>query len=127
MNPWLSLLLASLMEIGWIFSLKYLRFSAIKSLKLPLLLQGLTYWKPLAPLAGYVCFGLANILLFNHALKYIPAPLAFAVWMGLALAGTTIAEALVSGGRPTFLQVLFTLLIFTGIVGLKITGDRSSP
>ncbi|MCS6981126.1 MAG: hypothetical protein NZM65_02900 [Flavobacteriales bacterium] len=79
------------------------------------------------PLLGYMCFGLANILLFNHALKHIPAPLAFAVWMGLALAGTTIAEAWVSGVRPSFFQVLFTLLIFTGIVGLKISADRSSP
>jgi quaternary ammonium compound-resistance protein SugE len=126
MNPWLSLFLASLMEVGWIFSLKYLDLGAIRKLNPADFLAGPEAWKTLAPLGGYVGFGLCNIVLFNMALKHIPAPTAFAVWMGLALAGATVAEVFLGSLRPTWPQIIFTLMILGGIIGLKYSSPSSS-
>lgn len=123
MNPWLSLFLASLMEVGWIFSLKFLNFGAVRKLHLPDLLSSADAWKVLAPLGGYVGFGLCNIVLFNMALRQIPAPTAFAVWMGLALTGATIAEIALGGMKASWPQIFFTMLILAGIIGLKYASE----
>lgn len=119
MNPWLSLFLASLMEVGWLFSLKFLNFAAISKLRLMDFLAGADAWKTIAPLGGYVGFGLCNIVLFNMALRHIAAPTAFAVWMGLALAVATVAEIFLGNLRPSWLQIVFMLMILGGIAGLK--------
>ncbi|MCS6980225.1 MAG: hypothetical protein N2050_10285 [Flavobacteriales bacterium] len=127
-NPWLSLILASMMEVGWLFSLKFLSFQAIKNLRIHDLMTQPETLKVLAPLAGYVGFGLANIVLFNAALRHIAAPTAFAIWMGLALTGSTLLEMLLGSLRFSWYQIFFTALILAGIVGLKFTaGNEVRP
>ncbi|MCF8243026.1 MAG: multidrug efflux SMR transporter [Melioribacteraceae bacterium] len=100
---WLILLLAGLLEIGWVISLK--------------LTDGFT---KVIPMIFYGFFGLTSAFFFSKALKSLPMGVAYAVWMGVAIIGTTIAENVMNQKPYDFPKVFFMLLIITGIMGLKI-------
>ncbi|WP_332367984.1 hypothetical protein [Spirosoma telluris] len=79
MQAWLFLLVAASFEAAWTYSLKYMTFSALKTLRWN------TFYTPsvglpiLLPFIGYVVFGVANIYFFSRAIKQIPTqqPLRF--------------------------------------------------
>jgi len=117
---WLYLFIASFFEIGWIFSLKKLRFAEIKKISLQSLsLQPSENFLTILPLLGYIGFGLANIYFFSLAMKQIPASTAFAVWMGITIAGVKFIEVvfLRAVSKPT--DYVFLALIALAIIGLK--------
>jgi quaternary ammonium compound-resistance protein SugE len=101
---WIYLLLAGLMEIGWILSLKYT--------------EGFT---KVVPLIFYAIFGLTNAYLFSLSLKAIPMAIAYTIWMGVAIIGITITEMVVFNKEYDMLKLIFILLILSGIVGLRMT------
>jgi quaternary ammonium compound-resistance protein SugE len=101
---WIYLLLAGIMEIGWILSLKYT--------------EGFT---KVVPLIFYAIFGLTNAYLFSLSLKVIPMAIAYTIWMGVAIIGITITEMVVFNKEYDMLKLIFILLILSGIVGLRMT------
>ncbi len=117
---WFYLITASLLEIGWIFSLKRLSFAALKKISFSSLSQTPSEsLLILLPLLGYVIFGLGNIYFFSLAMKHISASTAFAIWMGLTLAGVKLVEVLVfkEVTKPT--DYIFLALMIVAIMGLK--------
>lgn len=115
---WIYLILASLLETAWTFSLKFLNFSAIKNLPLSqyLEMEGLL---KLFPLIGYIIFGVGNVYFFSMALKTIPTATAMAVWMSLALIFIKISEITFFHDKFNWSQIFFMIIITIGIVGLK--------
>lgn len=101
---WLYLLLAGLLEVGWVISLKHT--------------DGFTKVKPII---GYVLFGLGNVYLFSLALKSLPMGLAFSIWMGIAVTGTLIYESFVYNQTFSPFKICCILFILLGIIGLKMT------
>ncbi len=117
---WLYLFIASLFEIGWIFSLKKLSFAEIKKVSIQAMTQHPTdNFIVLLPLLGYIGFGLANIYFFSLAMKEIPASTAFAIWMGVTLAGVKLIEVLLFKEAIKPIEFLYLGLILVAIVGLK--------
>jgi multidrug transporter EmrE-like cation transporter len=117
---WLYLFIASLFEIGWIFSLKKLSFAEIKKISF----QGIAQHPTdsliiLLPLLGYIGFGLANIYFFSLAMKQITASTAFAIWMGVTLAGVKLIEVSFFKEAIKPMDYVYLGLILIAIVGLK--------
>lgn len=120
MIQWFYLFIASLFEIGWIFSLKKLNFAEIKNVSFrSITQQPVDNVVILFPLLGYIGFGIANIYFFSLAMKYIPASTAFAVWMGATLAGVKLIEVIYFKQPFKYLDIFFLGLILVAIIGLK--------
>jgi quaternary ammonium compound-resistance protein SugE len=113
---WIYLLIASLFEIAWLYSLKYLDWTKIKNI---------SGWvsEPiyLLPLIGYVGFGIGNVVFYAWAMKTIPASTAFAVWLGVALLGSKLIDTFYFGEPINVLQISFLGLILAGIIGLQFS------
>ena len=115
---WIYLFIASLFEIGWMISLRAIRFSALKDISI---ISGVwrENFKILLPFLGYIFFGLGNIYFFSIASKQIPPSVAFAVWMGIALCGLRLIEVWFYKTPGSAMDYFFMLLILISIVGLK--------
>ena len=116
---WLYIVIAAVFEACWIYSLKFLSMKAIGNIQLSTILSDVAPWKTLAPLLGYIAFGLSNIYFFSMAMKGIPASTAFAVWMGLALVFSRLLDIFVFNEVYNTQQIFFTGILLVGIVGLK--------
>ncbi|MFM8913029.1 MAG: DMT family transporter [Flammeovirgaceae bacterium] len=117
---WLYLIIAAVFEIGWIFSLKKLSFSQIKKISFQSIAQQPTdNFMILLPLLGYIAFGLANIYFFSLAMKHIPASTAFAVWMGVTLAGVKLIEVVFFQEPIKGMDFVYFALILVAVTGLK--------
>ncbi|MCS6903972.1 MAG: SMR family transporter [Bacteroidia bacterium] len=121
MKYWASLIFASLLEICWMYSLKFIDKSRLSAIQWKELFYSIEPWKAIFPVLGYVIFGLGNVLFFSFAMKKIPPSLAFAIWMGLALTGSIVIDYLFFNQSLSWIQILFLLLITIGIIGLKAT------
>jgi len=117
---WTYLILASAMEMGWMISLKYLDFKAIKNIEWVQFLTSNQGILTMLPLIAYILFGLGNVVFFSMATKSIPLATAFAVWLGLALVGTVIIDIMYYKINYSVLQLVFLLLIVVGVIGLKL-------
>lgn len=116
---WIYLLVASLFEIAWTFSLKFMDVKKMKAIHWTGFFSKKENWVILAPFAGYILFGLANIVFFSMAMKQIPASTALAVWMGVTLIGVKLVDVTVFKESYNGYQLLYMGLILIGIVGLK--------
>ncbi len=103
--PWLYLIVAGMLEIGWATGLKFT--------------DGLTrLWPSLLTLAvSFVSF-----LLLAQAMKSIPLGTSYAVWTGIGVVGTAILGILLANDPATPGRLACIALILIGIVGLKLTG-----
>lgn len=101
---WIYLFIASILEIGWVISLKYT--------------EGFT---KLIPIIFYAFFGFFSAYFFSNSLKTIPLGIAYSIWMGIAVIGTTAAEIVVFNKPYHAGKLVFVLLIIIGIIGLKLT------
>lgn len=119
---WIQLLIASIFEIAWTFSLKYMDVKKLRSLSWRDFFIRKENWLSIAPFAGYVVFGIGNIVFFSMAMKQIPAATALAVWMGLTLVGVKLLDILVFKQPYEGMQFLYIGLILAGIIGLKRGG-----
>ncbi|MEJ7662736.1 MAG: SMR family transporter [Hymenobacter sp.] len=119
-NPaWLYLLLASVMEVCWNYSLKYTSVAKLKAIDWSQLFANSAGIMTLLPAIGYVAFGVGNVFFFSKALNVIPASTAFAIWMGMALVGIKIVDTLVLKEAFQWVQVFYIGCILVGIIGLK--------
>lgn len=103
---WFYLFLAGVLEIGWVISLK--------------LTDGFT---KVIPILFYAFFGFFAAYCFSNALKTIPIGVAYAIWMGIAVIGTTVAEFIIFKNSYDFTKLFFVLLILIGAIGLKLTSN----
>jgi quaternary ammonium compound-resistance protein SugE len=121
-NPaWLYLLLASVMEVCWNYSLKYTKIADIKAINWSQFFAGSAGILSLLPAICYVAFGVGNVIFFSKALNVIPASTAFAIWMGMALVGIKIVDTLVLKEAFQWAHVFYIGCILVGIIGLKRT------
>jgi quaternary ammonium compound-resistance protein SugE len=126
-NPaWLYLLLASVMEVCWNYSLKYTKVSAIKAIDWSQFFASSAGILTLLPAICYVAFGVGNVIFFSKALNVIPASTAFAIWMGLALVGIKIVDTLVLKEAFRWVHVVYIGFILVGIIGLKLSAAPDS-
>ena len=101
--PWILLVLAGLLEVGWAIGLKYT--------------EGFTR---LWPSVGTVAAMSISLVLLGIAMKSLPVGTAYAVWVGIGAVGTVIL-GIVLFNEPLFaLRVGCVVLIVAGLVGLKL-------
>lgn len=108
MINWLLLLLAGLMEIGWIYSLK--------------LTDGFT---KIIPLIFYGFFGFTSAFLLSKSIRTIPLGVAYSIWMGIGIIGTVLVENTIQQKNYNSYTYLFIAVIIAGIIGLKITNPSN--
>ena len=117
---WLYLIIASVLEIGWTFSLKFISFSDLKKISGRNLFSDFnSNFIIILPFLGYVFFGIGNIYFFSLAMKQIPASTAFAVWMAVALAGMKLLEVLVFKASISATDLFCFVLLIIAIIGIK--------
>ncbi|MBC7423863.1 MAG: hypothetical protein H7334_10470 [Ferruginibacter sp.] len=120
--PWIYLLVASLFQIAWTFSLKYMDMKKIIAIRWLHFFDDRASTLLLLPFIGNTVFGLVNIYCFSIALKSIPTGTALAVWMGITIIGVKVIDIGLLKQPFQLSQMLFLLLILVGIVGLKSGG-----
>jgi quaternary ammonium compound-resistance protein SugE len=101
--PWVLLLVAGLLEVGWAIGLKYT--------------EGFT-----KPLPSVLTLGamVASVVLLGLAMKSLPVGTAYAIWVGVGAVGTAVL-GMVLFNEPASLGRFASLgLIVAGIVGLKL-------
>jgi len=101
--PWLVLLLAGLLEVGWAVGLKYT--------------DGFTR---LLPTLLTVASMAASLFLLGLALRSLPLGTAYAVWTGIGTVGTAILGIVLLGESASIARLACIALIVTGIAGLKL-------
>jgi len=102
----MTLFFAGILEAGWAIGLKYT--------------EGFTrVWPSVATL---VLMG-GSIYLLSRSLTGLPLGTAYAVWTGIGAVGTVIAGLVLFDESRSALRLLCILLIFAGIVGLKLCSD----
>lgn len=62
-----------------------------------------------------------SVGLLGIAMKSLPVGTAYAVWVGIGAIGTAIMGIVLFDEPANFLRLLSLLLIFAGIVGLKLS------
>jgi quaternary ammonium compound-resistance protein SugE len=104
MSPWLLLIVAGVLEVGWALGLK--------------LSHGFT--RPLVSAATIACM-VASLGCLGLATKSLPIGTAYAVWVGIGAAGAAAAGVIVLGEPLTLARAFFMALLIAAIVGLKAT------
>jgi len=104
MKPWLILVLAGLLEICWALGLKST--------------DGFTkLWPSLFVGSALV----ASMALLALAVKHLPIGTAYAVWVGIGVAGAAIISVTFMGESMTLSRAIFLGLLVISIIGLKYT------
>ena len=104
--PWIYLLIAGLLEIGWAIGLKYT----------------VGFTRPWPSLATAVTM-IASFYFLSQAVKAIPIGTAYAVWTGIGAAGTALLGILLFADSVAPARLFFLGLILAGVVGLKATAS----
>ncbi|HKC68223.1 MAG TPA: SMR family transporter [Bacteroidia bacterium] len=121
MIAWVYIFIASISEICWIYSLKYLEFKKLIKTNVLQIFSTKEGLLLLFPAILYVMFGIANIVFFSKAMQKLSASVAFSVWMAIALIGVKIADIIILKESFSYLNLFFFLLILIGIIGIKLT------
>ncbi len=100
---WFFLFIAGLFEAAWAIGLKYT--------------EGFTR---LYPSIFTVACMLLSFYFLSQALKTLPIGTGYAVWTGIGIIGTTILGALLFNEPMDFARFFCIILIFSGIIGLRI-------
>ncbi len=101
---WALLIIAGIMEIGWLAGMKYS--------------EGFTR---LWPSVLTVLAMIVSMLCAAQAMKSIPAGTVYAVWTGIGGAGGAVMGILLFNESRDWLRLVSIALIVLGIVGLKLT------
>ena len=102
LNSWILLFLAGLFEVSWAVGLKFTQgFSKL----LPSILTA----------AGMIL----SFVFLSLALKKLPLSIAYAVWTGIGIVGTSVLGVIIFNEAVTPLKILFVSFIFIGILGLR--------
>ncbi len=99
-TTWLSVIIASLFEVGWVIGLKHA--------------DGLAEWGATA-LAILVSFAL-----MIRAARTLPAGTVYAVFVGLGTAGTVLADIVFFDAPIQIAKIAWIGVLLLGVVGLKL-------
>ena len=108
MWSWVFLIVSSVLQLGWLVSLRATR--------------GMTQ---IAPLAANAAFGFSSTVLLSQSLRGISMSTAYAVWTGLSVAGSVIVDVCVFREAPGT-RIVWIGLIVAGASGLKWFGPAPS-
>ena len=100
---WLMLLLAGMFKIVWAIAMKYSNGFSILT---PSLITAITY--------------ILSAVFLAFALKNLPLGIAYVMWVGFGIIGTTILGVLLFQEKLTLLQIFSIILIVIGVIGLKL-------
>ena len=101
--PWVILVVAGLLEIGWAVGLKHS--------------EGLTRpWTTAVTIVTMV----ASMWLLALAVRSLPVGTAYAVWTGIGTVGTALVGIAFLDEPATLLRLACIALIVAGIAGLKL-------
>jgi len=103
---WVYLFSAVISEVIWAVSLKYA--------------DGFT---KLWPSVVAVVTSAISMILLILAVRTIPLGTAYAIWTGLGAVGTVIMGIMLFGEELTVTRMLCLVLIFGGVIGLKLTAS----
>jgi quaternary ammonium compound-resistance protein SugE len=106
--PWIYLVLAGLLEIGWAMGLKYT--------------NGFTR---LWPSVGTAAAMAVSFFLLSLSLKSIPMGTAYAVWTGIGAAGTAVLGMIFFGESREVARLVCLVMIVAGTVGLKLFSGKA--
>ncbi len=109
MWSWIFLVVSSLLQLGWLVTLRATR--------------GMTR---LGPLAANAAFGFSSTVLLSQSLRGISMSTAYAVWTGLSVAGSVLVDVVVFREAPGT-RVLWIGLIVAGASGLKLFSPGAAP
>ena len=116
---WIYLLIAAVFETAWTFSVKFFKLSDLKLLRWNNFYIVTESFPLLAPLLGYIIFGVCNVYFFSLAIKELSTATAYGIWMAVTLVLIKICEITLFGKSVSWTEAFFMLLIMTGILGLK--------
>ena len=102
-NPWLTLVVAGLLEVLWASGLKNVGVQ-----------------RPLTSLGVLVALAGSMVLLWVATQK-LPIGTAYAVWTGIGTVGTVILGIVLMGDSAAPVRLVCLGLIMLGILGLKLT------
>jgi quaternary ammonium compound-resistance protein SugE len=104
-KPWLYLVVAGLLEVGWAIGLKYT--------------EGFT-----KPIASVLTIGaiVGSMALLALAAKTLPIGTAYAVWVGIGATGAAVLGIFLFHEPVTPARLVFLAMLVVAIVGLKATG-----
>ena len=103
-NPWITLVLAGLLEVAWASAFKF----AFRSNH------------PLT--AATVAAMIGSFWLLSLAMRTIPVGTAYAVWTGIGAAGAALVGVLLYREPATAMRILSIAAIIGGVVGLRVSG-----
>lgn len=103
--PWIYLVLAGLMEVGWPLGLKYAWVE--------------NSFRPWPALGSVISILASGVFLFL-AQRSIPMGTAYAVWTGIGTVGTFLLGILLFNEPTHVARIVCVSLIAIGIVGLKL-------
>ena len=104
MNSWILIVIAGLLEVCWALGLKST--------------HGFTRLGP-SVLVGAAL--IASLWLLALAVRNLPIGTAYAVWVGIGVAGAALASVTFLGETISLSRALFLGLLLVAIVGLKLT------
>jgi quaternary ammonium compound-resistance protein SugE len=105
--PWLLVIVAGLLEVGFATLLK--------------MSDGLSR---LWPTLGFIVFAAGSFTLLSLALRDLPIGTAYAVWTGIGAAGTALLGMVVFGDPATVARLVAIALIVGGVLLLNLAGSH---
>lgn len=118
---WIYIIIAAVFETAWTFSVKYFKLSDLKLLTWHNFYRVNISFPLLAPLLGYILFGVCNVYFFSLAIKELSTATAYAIWTAATLVLIKIAETAFFNKTITWTEAFFISLIMIGIMGLKFS------
>jgi quaternary ammonium compound-resistance protein SugE len=104
--PWVYLLLAGLLEIGWAVGLKHV--------------DGWTrFWPSVITIALMV----TSLGFLSLAMRSLPMGTAYAMWTGIGAVGTVLVGIFCFGEPRTATQMASVAFIVVGLIGLKLAAS----
>ncbi|WP_317165912.1 DMT family transporter [Spirosoma arboris] len=119
---WLYLLGAAACEMAWTYSLKYISWDDLKSMRWATFYRLDGGLPVLLPWLAYVVFGIVNTLMLAAAMRTISTTTAFAVWMAVSLVFIKAADIIWLKISWSWSELFFILVITVGIIGLRMVG-----
>ena len=104
--PWVYLLLAGLLEIGWTVGLKHV--------------DG---WTKFWPSVITVTLMVLSLGFLSLAMRSLPMGTAYAVWTGIGAVGTVLMGIFFFGEPRTATQMASVAFIVVGLIGLKLAAS----
>lgn len=103
---WIFLVVAGILEVVWAYFMK-------KS-------EGFSL---LTPSVITIVTMIGSFVLLSIAMRSLPLGTAYAIWTGIGAVGAFLVGIFILGEAATFFRIASVMLIFAGIIGLKLSSS----